>query len=145
MRSCCTRFRYRALPPVPREFIFSTCILRMRHINPYPAGHPEAHIHSGESAVITPRLVTGLGRRQVLAVAAAKHHTVFCTTAGEVYTMGSNRHGQLGYAVDTQPTPRRCGGAGWGGGVCDGRRSGCCRALVAGTMAVLVCGAGRSE
>lgn len=28
----------------------------------------------------------------------------------QVYTMGSNRHGQLGYAVDTQPTPRRCAG-----------------------------------
>ena len=71
------------------------------------AGHPEAHIHSGESAVIAPRLVAGLGRRQVTAVAAAKHHTVLCTTAGEVFTCGSNRYGQLGYAVDTQPTPRR--------------------------------------
>ena len=47
-------------------------------------GHPEAHIHSGESAVIAPRLVASLGRRAVAAVAAAKHHTVFCTTAGEV-------------------------------------------------------------
>lgn len=48
------------------------------------AGHPEAHIHSGESAVIAPRLVAGLGKRQVAAVAAAKHHTVFCTATGEV-------------------------------------------------------------
>ena len=72
-------------------------------------GHPESHIHSGESAVIAPRLVAGLGRRQVAAVAAAKHHTLLCTTAGEVYTCGSNRYGQLGYAVDTQPTPRRVG------------------------------------
>lgn len=72
------------------------------------AGHPEAHIHSGESAVIVPRLVAGLGRREVVAVAAAKHHTVLATAAGEVLTMGSNRHGQLGYpSGDTQPTPRR--------------------------------------
>jgi hypothetical protein len=77
-------------------------------LSDHSAGHPEAHIHSGESAVIAPRVVASLGKRQVLAAAAAKHHTVFCTTAGEVYTMGSNRHGQLGYAVDTQPTPRRC-------------------------------------
>lgn len=71
-------------------------------------GHPEAHIHSGQSAVIAPRLVLGLGRKRVAMVAAAKHHTLLCTTAGETYTMGSNRHGQLGYpAVDTQPTPRR--------------------------------------
>lgn len=70
-------------------------------------GHPEAHIHSGESAVISPRLVASLGRRQVVAVAAAKHHTLLCTSAGEAYTMGSNRHGQLGYAIDTQAEPRR--------------------------------------
>lgn len=70
-------------------------------------GHPEAHIHSGESAVISPRLVAGLGRRNVVALAAAKNHTLLCTSAGEAFTMGCNRHGQLGYAVDTQPTPRR--------------------------------------
>lgn len=72
-----------------------------------PAGHPDAHVHSGEGAVIAPLAVAGLGRRAVVAVAAAKHHTVLCTSAGEVWTFGSNRHGQLGYAVDTQPTPRR--------------------------------------
>ncbi|KAL4458643.1 hypothetical protein ABPG75_013508 [Micractinium tetrahymenae] len=70
-------------------------------------GHPEAHLHSGEGAVISPLAVASLGRRQVAAVAAGKHHTVLCTTAGEVFTCGSNRHGQLGYAVDSQPTPRR--------------------------------------
>lgn len=70
-------------------------------------GHPEAHVHSGESAVIAPRLVAALGRRAVTAVAAAKHHTVLCTAAGEVFTFGSNRYGQLGYAGDTQPTPKR--------------------------------------
>ena len=58
--------------------------------------------------MISPHLVAGLGRRQVAAVAAGKHHTVLCTTGGEVFTMGSNRYGQLGYpAVDNQPTPRR--------------------------------------
>jgi alpha-tubulin suppressor-like RCC1 family protein len=59
--------------------------------------------------VITPRQVTvGLGRKRVNVVAAAKHHTVIATEAGELFTWGSNREGQLGYpSVDTQPTPRR--------------------------------------
>ncbi|EPS72868.1 hypothetical protein M569_01889, partial [Genlisea aurea] len=72
-------------------------------------GHPDFDIHSGQAAVITPRLVTsGLGARRVKAVAAAKHHTVVSTESGEVFTWGSNREGQLGYtSVDTQPTPRR--------------------------------------
>jgi hypothetical protein len=72
-------------------------------------GHPDFDIHSGQAAVITPRQVTnGLGSRCVKAVAAAKHHTVVATEAGEVFTWGSNREGQLGYpSVDTQATPRR--------------------------------------
>ncbi|XP_020677080.1 uncharacterized protein LOC110095763 isoform X1 [Dendrobium catenatum] len=72
-------------------------------------GHPDFDVHSGQAAVITPRLVTsGLGSRRVHAVAAAKHHTVIATESGEVFTWGSNREGQLGYtSVDTQPTPRR--------------------------------------
>ncbi|XP_021715226.1 uncharacterized protein LOC110683186 [Chenopodium quinoa] len=72
-------------------------------------GHPEFDIHSGQAAVITPRqVISGLGSRRVKAVAAAKHHTVIATESGEVFTWGSNREGQLGYAsVDTQPTPRR--------------------------------------
>ncbi|XP_057984022.1 uncharacterized protein LOC131168537 isoform X1 [Malania oleifera] len=72
-------------------------------------GHPDFDIHSGQAAVITPRLVTsGLGSRHVKAIAAAKHHTVIATEGGEVFTWGSNREGQLGYtSVDTQPTPRR--------------------------------------
>lgn len=72
-------------------------------------GHPDFDIHSGQAAVITPRqVVSGLGSRQVRAVAAAKHHTVVATEGGEVFTWGSNREGQLGYtSVDTQPTPRR--------------------------------------
>ncbi|GAQ82051.1 ankyrin repeat family protein / regulator of chromosome condensation (RCC1) family protein [Klebsormidium nitens] len=72
-------------------------------------GHPDFHIHSGQVAVITPRqVITGLGGKQVRAVAAAKHHTVIATEGGEVYTWGSNRDGRLGYtSVDSQPTPRR--------------------------------------
>ncbi|OWM73200.1 hypothetical protein CDL15_Pgr001314 [Punica granatum] len=72
-------------------------------------GHPDFDIHSGQAAVITPRQVTsGLGCRCVKAIAAAKHHTVIATEAGEVFTWGSNREGQLGYtSIDTQPTPRR--------------------------------------
>ncbi|KAJ6434111.1 hypothetical protein OIU84_017757 [Salix udensis] len=71
-------------------------------------GHPDFDIHSGQAAVITPRQVTsGLGSRRVKAIAAAKHHTVLATEGGEIFTWGSNREGQLGYTVDTQPTPRR--------------------------------------
>lgn len=69
-------------------------------------GHPD--IYSSESAAIVPRQVAGLAKRCVSSVAAAKHHTVALTDAGEVWTWGSNRDGRLGYsAVDTQPTPRR--------------------------------------
>ncbi|KAE9599647.1 hypothetical protein Lal_00046174 [Lupinus albus] len=72
-------------------------------------GHPDFDIHSGQAAVITPRQVTsGLGSRRVVAIAAAKHHTVIATEGGDVFTWGSNREGQLGYtSVDSQPTPRR--------------------------------------
>lgn len=72
-------------------------------------GHPDFDIHSGQAAVITPRqVISGLGSRRVMAIAAAKHHTVVATQGGEVFTWGSNREGQLGYtSVDTQPTPRR--------------------------------------
>lgn len=50
------------------------------------------NVCSGQAAVITPRqVVSGLGSRQVRAVAAAKHHTVVATEGGEVFTWGSNR------------------------------------------------------
>jgi inhibitor of Bruton tyrosine kinase len=49
-------------------------------------------LYSGQAAVITPRqVILGLGSRQVKVVAAAKHHTVIATDAGEVFTWGSNR------------------------------------------------------
>eukprot|EP00878_Enallax_costatus_P014455 GHUV01015119.1.p1 GENE.GHUV01015119.1~~GHUV01015119.1.p1 ORF type:complete len:305 (+),score=125.65 GHUV01015119.1:137-1051(+) len=71
-------------------------------------GHGDFHIHSGSSAQIFPRAVSGLGKRVVVAVAAAKHHTLVATSAGEVFSFGSNNHGRLGYAaVDSQPTPRK--------------------------------------
>ena len=74
------------------------------------AGHPEFHIHSGESAVIFPRPVAIPGRKAIAMVAMGKHHTAAVTRSGELYTWGSNRDGRLGYpAVDTQPIPRRCG------------------------------------
>lgn len=34
---------------------------------------------------------SGLGARRVKTIAAAKHHTVAATLAGEVFTWGSNR------------------------------------------------------
>lgn len=47
---------------------------------------------SGQAAVITPRqVISGLGSRRVMAIAAAKHHTVVATQGGEVFTWGSNR------------------------------------------------------
>ncbi len=72
------------------------------------AGHPEFHIHSGESAVIFPRQVAIPGRKPMAMVATGKHHTACVTRTGELYTWGSNRDGRLGYpAIDTQPIPRR--------------------------------------
>ncbi|WIA38637.1 hypothetical protein OEZ86_001947 [Tetradesmus obliquus] len=74
-------------------------------------GHADFHIHSGSSAQIFPRLVAGLGKRTVVAVAAAKHHTLVATSAGEVFSWGINKDGRLGYgAVDSQPTPRKVTG-----------------------------------
>ncbi len=73
------------------------------------AGHGGFDIHSGETATIVPRVVAGLLQHVVVAVAAAKHHSVALTAAGEVWTWGANRHSQLGYTVDTQATPRKCG------------------------------------
>lgn len=64
--------------------------------------------HTLSSPQILPRQVSGLGRRVVVAVAAAKHHTLVATSAGEVFSFGSNKDGRLGYpAVDTQATPRK--------------------------------------
>ena len=78
------------------------------------AGHPEFHIHSGESAVIFPRAVAIAGRKPIAAVATGKLFFFYVTGSWEIYTWGSNRDGRLGYpAVDTQPIPRR-----WGS-VCD--------------------------
>lgn len=52
--------------------------------------------------------VSGLGRRVVVSVAAAKHHMLAATSSGELWSWGGNRDGKLGYPnVDTQPTPRR--------------------------------------
>ncbi len=52
--------------------------------------------------------VSGLGKRCVVSLAAAKHHMLAATGSGEVYSWGSNAAGKLGYAaVDTQPTPRK--------------------------------------
>jgi hypothetical protein len=73
-----------------------------------PSGHEDSHIHSGDAAQIQPRPVSLLGKRVVVALAAAKHHMVVATSAGELFTWGSNKDGRLGYpAVDTQMTPRK--------------------------------------
>jgi len=49
-------------------------------------GHADCRLHSGESAQIMPRPLAGLGKRQVVAVALAKHHTLAATSAGELYS-----------------------------------------------------------
>lgn len=54
-----------------------------------------------------PRPVASLARQVVVSVSAAKHHTAAVTAEGDLYTWGANRHCQLGYSIDTQPTPRR--------------------------------------
>ena len=66
-------------------------------------GHPEKNIHAGSSAVIHPRLVRSLfaGGKVVRKVAVAKHHTLLTTSDGELFSMGGNRHGQLGHGRET--------------------------------------------
>lgn len=49
-------------------------------------GHPDFDIHSGQVAQILPRPVAALGRRVVVSLAAAKHHMLAATSAGEVFT-----------------------------------------------------------
>lgn len=75
-------------------------------------GHPEFHIHSGNSAVIHPQLVSSLfsAKKQVARIAVAKHHTLVTTVDGELFSMGSNRYGQLGYNTGNtscQTEPRK--------------------------------------
>ncbi|GIL45680.1 hypothetical protein Vafri_2878 [Volvox africanus] len=71
-------------------------------------GHPDYNIHSGETALIHPWQVAGLGRRVVISVAAGKHHMVVATSTGDIWSWGGNRDGKLGYPnIDTQPTPRK--------------------------------------
>ncbi len=73
-----------------------------------PSGHPDHVIHSGETALIRPWPVAGLGKRAVVAVAAGKHHMLCATSSGEVFSWGSNKDGKLGYGgADTQPTPKK--------------------------------------
>ena len=82
-------------------------------------GHPDFHIHSGEGAVISPRLVAGLGGVRIVSVAAAKHHSLAAADSGDVYSWGSNRDGRLGYGqVDKQSVPHKArrGAAGRPGG-----------------------------
>ena len=71
-------------------------------------GH--ADVASG-GAVLLPRALALPGTRpgaRVIAVAAAKHHTLACTDAGEVFAWGCNRDGRLGVpGCDTAATPRR--------------------------------------
>ncbi len=75
-------------------------------------GHPEFHIHSGNSAVIQPQVVSSLvaSNKMVARIAVAKHHTLVVTVDGELFTMGSNRYGQLGYSTgssSSQTEPRK--------------------------------------
>ena len=75
-------------------------------------GHPEFHIHSGNSAVIQPQMVSSLvsSNKRVARIAVAKHHTLVVTVDGELFTMGSNRYGQLGYSTgssSSQTEPRK--------------------------------------
>ncbi|KEF51560.1 uncharacterized protein A1O9_12477 [Exophiala aquamarina CBS 119918] len=57
----------------------------------------------------------GLAKRHISTVALGQDHTIAVCSQGEVYTWGSNRHGQLGYAlpevakneIPTQLVPRQ--------------------------------------
>ena len=61
-------------------------------------------------AQIHPCVVAGLSRQRIVAVAAAKHHTLACSAEGNVFAWGSNKHGRLGFSgADSVHTPRRVG------------------------------------
>ncbi|KAF5843258.1 regulator of chromosome condensation 1/beta-lactamase-inhibitor protein II [Dunaliella salina] len=84
-------------------------------------GHPDSHIHSGETALIKPWVVSSLGKRHVsvgiaalhririIAIAAANKHSAAISASGDVYTWGANSWGQLGYGTSdssANPNPR---------------------------------------
>lgn len=52
--------------------------------------------NQGTNVLRVPRLVKALGTMKVTAVAAGTYHSCALTAAGQLYTWGSNREGQLG-------------------------------------------------
>lgn len=54
--------------------------------------------HGSTDDVLSPRQIEALAGMEIAAIAAAQNtHSVFLTTAGDIYTCGVNRHGQLGH------------------------------------------------
>jgi alpha-tubulin suppressor-like RCC1 family protein len=72
-------------------------------------GGRTGHADAASGAVMLPRVLALPGLRgRVVAVACAKHHTLACTDAGDVFAWGCNRDGRLGVpGCDTAATPRR--------------------------------------
>ena len=69
--------------------------------------------HGGTGDELVPRMVESLAGKKVMGAAAGGAHTV-AWTAGEVYTFGSGRHGNLGHGgTGNETVPRLVGGELW--------------------------------
>ncbi|BFZ56477.1 hypothetical protein PYCC9005_003523 [Savitreella phatthalungensis] len=53
--------------------------------------------HDSAASSISSQLVTGFRNAPAVAIAAGEHHSVVLDSDGEVFTYGSNGHGQLGF------------------------------------------------
>lgn len=71
-------------------------------------GHSESQFRSNH-AQIFPRIVNKLIDLPIVAIAAAKHHSIAVTATGVVFSWGYNPDGRLGYASNNnrQSTPKR--------------------------------------
>lgn len=50
----------------------------------------------------TPKLVKSLATKQVIQIACGQFHSLALTNSGEIYSFGSNLHGQLGLGFDSE-------------------------------------------
>eukprot|EP00210_Caulerpa_lentillifera_P004152 g3958.t1 len=57
--------------------------------------------HISKEDVISPQLVRAMGGLIIHSISAGLHHTIVSTQSGDVYSWGSNDHGQLGIPEST--------------------------------------------
>lgn len=69
---------------------------RPRHSNLLPSPSLSVWLTCVQKSVFEPRLVTGLKKQKIAAMAGGSHHTLALTTFGEVLAYGRTTYGRLG-------------------------------------------------